>query len=141
MNGFADGVNGVAVTIANPPTSGTYANNSLAAMATVTAAVPTTFLGFLRMGKVNMKATAQQVAPTAVSLSSFYNVTAIYTDGHSIPYNGGFDNNGYGYSADALGQVRASNNLGALLSWRGNNPACSGPSAVLTPSLPFAAVA
>jgi hypothetical protein len=120
FNGFTNGSNGVAVTIQNPPASGTYANNSLAVLATVTKAVPTTFLGILGMGKINMKAQALQLAPTQFNLSSFYNVNAIYTDGTSIPSNGGFDTAGYAFSANTLGAVRASNNLGALLSWRLN---------------------
>jgi len=120
MNGYTNGTNGVTVTIANPPSTGTYAGNSSAVLATINAAVPTTFLGILGMGNVNMKATAQAVAPTLVNLSSFYNVTAIYTDGTSIPDTGGFDGSGYAYSANALGEARASNNLGALISWRGN---------------------
>ncbi len=119
MNSFTNGVNGVSVTIANPPTTGTYANNSLAVLATVTQAVPATFLGILGMGKVNMKAQSEQLAPARFSLSSVYNVNAIYTDGTAIQ-NGGFDTAKYAFSADALGQVRASNNLGPLLSWRGN---------------------
>jgi hypothetical protein len=120
FNGYTNGVSGVAVTIQNPPTSGTYSGNSLAVLATVTKAVPTTFLSLLGLGKVNMKATALQLAPTQMSLSSAYNVIAIYTDGTSIPNNGGFDTDGYAFSANALGQVRASNNLGALQAWRGN---------------------
>jgi hypothetical protein len=120
FNGFTNGSNGVTVTIQNPPAAGTYANNSLAVLATVTKTVPTTFLGILGMGKVNMKAQALQLAPTIVSLSSAANVIAIYKDSATIPSNGGFDGQGYAYSADALGQVRSSNNLGALQSWRGN---------------------
>jgi hypothetical protein len=77
-------------------------------------------LGVLGLGNVTMKAQAVFEAPSQVSLSSAYNVIAIYTDGHSIPSGGGFDTNGYAYSANALGQVRESNNLGALQSWRGN---------------------
>jgi hypothetical protein len=72
------------------------------------------------MGKVNMQAQTVVMTPTQFSLSSAYNVYAIYTDGHSIPSNGGFDTDGYAYSANALGAVRASNGLGALQSWRGN---------------------
>lgn len=37
-----------------------------------------------------------------------------------IPANGGFDANGHAYSANLLGQIRESNGLGALQSWRGN---------------------
>ncbi len=120
LNGFTDGANGVAVTIANPPTSGTYSGNTLAVSATITKPVPPTFLGVMGLGNVTMKAQAVIETPSQVSLSSAFNVNAIYTDGHSIPYDGGFDTYGYGFSASALGSVRASNGLGALQSWRGN---------------------
>ncbi len=119
-NGFTNGSNGVSVTIQNPPASGSYAGNTLALLATITKPVPPSFLGLLNMGKVNVKAQALVVAPTQVNLTSFYNVNAIYTDGHSIPHTGGFDTSGYAFSASELGQVRASNGLGALQSWRGN---------------------
>jgi hypothetical protein len=119
-NGFTDGSNGVVVTIANPPTSGIYSGNSMAVMATITKPVPPTFLGVLGLGNVTMKSQAVIEAPSQVSLTSAFNVIAIYTDGHSIPDTGGFDAYGYAFSANALGQVRESNNLGALQSWRGN---------------------
>ncbi len=119
-NGFTDGSNGVVVTIANPPTSGTYSGNSMAVMATITKPVPPTFLGILGLGNVTMKAQAVFETPSQVSLTSAFNVNAIYSDGHSIPANGGFDANGHAYSANLLGQIRESNGLGALQSWRGN---------------------
>ncbi len=120
LNGFTDGAKGVAVTIANPPTSGTYSGNTLAVSATITKPVPPTFLGVMGLGNVTMKAQAVIETPSQVSLSSAANVIAIYTDSATIPSNGGFDAQGYAYSANALGQVRSSNNLGALQSWRGN---------------------
>jgi len=119
-NGFTDGSNGVVVTIANPPTSGTYSGNSMAVMATITKPVPPTFLGVLGLGKVTMRAQAVFETPSQLSLTSAFNVNAIYMDGHSIPSNGGFDADGYAYSANAMGGVRASNGLGPLLSWRGS---------------------
>jgi hypothetical protein len=120
LNGYTNGVNGVVVTIANPPTSGTYSGNAMAVSATITKGLPSSFLGVLGLGSVTMKSQAVVATPTRVSLTSAFNIHAIYTDGHSIPNNGGFDGTAFAFSANALGQVRASNNLGALESWRGN---------------------
>jgi hypothetical protein len=115
-NGFTDGVNGVTVTITITPIASSYSSTLLA---TITASVRPTFLGILGMGKVDMRAQASQLQGVPVNLSSYYNVIDIYTDGRSIPSNGGFDGSGYAFSANLLGQVRASNGLGAILSWRG----------------------
>jgi len=107
MNGFVDGSNGVTVTIENPPSSGSYSGNAKALRAIIKEAKSTSFLGILGMGQVNMQAQSVVLTPTQFSLSSAYNVYAIYTDGHSIPSNGGFDADGYAFSANALGAVRA----------------------------------
>jgi hypothetical protein len=119
-NGYTNGVGGVSVTVANPPVTGAYKGNSAALTATVLQAVPTTFLGILGMSRVNMQAQALQLVPTPVSLTSNFNWKAIYTDGTTFASTGGFDAGGSALSANAIGQVRASNNLGALVSWRGN---------------------
>jgi len=119
-NGYTNGTNGVTVTIENPPSSGSYTGNSLAIRATVTRTMPGTFLAILGLGNVNMKAQALQVASTPMSLTSSYNVYGIYTDGTAIYNTGGFDTSNYAFSATLLGSVRASNGLGALVSWRGN---------------------
>jgi hypothetical protein len=119
-NGYTNGANGVTVTIENPPASGSYAGNSLALRATISRTMPSTFLAFAGLGNVNMKAQVLQVAATPITLTPAYNVNAISTDGTAIYSTGGFDNSSYAYSANALGAVRASNALGALISWRGN---------------------
>jgi hypothetical protein len=115
-NGFTDGVNGVAVTIGITAIASSYSYN---VTATVTESIAPYFLGVLGSGKMSMSAQAAQEVGVPVNLSSSYNVIGIYTDGHSIPSNGGFDVTGYAFSANLLGQVRASNSLGAILSWRG----------------------
>lgn len=47
LNGFTDGVNGITITIQNPPTSGTYSGDTTAVQATVQQQVHTAFLVFL----------------------------------------------------------------------------------------------
>ena len=115
-NGFTDGVSGVTVTITVTPISSSY---SATILATITESIPPTFLGILGLGSVKMKAQASREQGVPVNLSSAYNVIGIYTDGHAIPSNGGFDTSGYAFSANLLGLVRESNGLGAILSWRG----------------------
>jgi hypothetical protein len=115
-NGFTDGSNGATVAITITPLASSYSSTLLA---TVTQSITPAFLGILGMGKISMKAQSSQKEGVPVNLSSAYNVISIYTDGHSIPSNGGFGGNGYAFSANALGQVRESNGLGAILSWRG----------------------
>jgi len=115
-NGLTDGVNGVAVTITVTAIASSYSST---VAASITESVAPTFLGILGLGKINMKAQASTNEAVAVNLTSYYNVIGIYTDGHAIPSNGGFDAYGYAFSANLLGQVRASNGLGAMLSWRG----------------------
>lgn len=119
-NGYTNGAGGVTVTVANPPGAGAYQGNMAALTATVLQSVPTTFLGILGVSKVSMQAQALQLAPTTVSLSAKFNWPAIYKDGTTFSSTGGFDAGGNAISANALGQVRTSNNLGALVSWRGN---------------------
>jgi hypothetical protein len=114
-NGFTNGANGVAVTITITPISSSYSSTI---SATITESIPPTFLGILGMGTVNMQAKASTNEAVPVNLTSYYNVIAIYTDGHAIPNGGGFDS-GYAFSANLLGLVRESNSLGAILSWRG----------------------
>jgi len=114
-NGFTNGANGVTVTITVTAISGT---SSSKISATIKESIPPTFLGILGMGTVNMQAQATQNEGVPVSLSSYYNVIAIYTDAQTIPNGGGFDS-GFAFSANLLGQVRESNGLGAILSWRG----------------------
>jgi len=116
-NGFTDGVNGVAVTITITAIASSYSSNL---SATITESLAPGFLGILGLGKMNMKAQGAMVEAVPVNLSSAYNVIAIYTDGHAIPSNGGFDASGYAFSANLLGQVRELNGLGAILSWRGH---------------------
>jgi hypothetical protein len=115
-NGFTDGVNGVAVTITITAIANSY-SSKLAV--TITESIAPGFMGILGLGKINMKAQAAKVEGVPVNLTSYYNIIGIYTDGHSIPSNGGFGGNGYAFSANLLGQVRESNGLGAILSWRG----------------------
>ena len=114
-NGFTNGNNGVTVTITVTAISGT---SSSKISATIQESIPPTFLGILGMGTVNMQAQATQNEAVPVSLSSYYNVIAIYTDAQNIPNGGGFDS-GFAFSANLLGLVRESNGLGAILSWRG----------------------
>jgi hypothetical protein len=67
MNGFTDGVNGVTVSIVNPPTSGTYAGNSSVIQATVTQSVNTLFMSLVKGGKSTVAGTAfAEVLPTCV---------------------------------------------------------------------------
>jgi hypothetical protein len=115
-NGFSDGVNGVAVTIGITAIASSYSYN---VTATVTESIAPYFLGVLGSGKMSMSAQAASEVGVPVNLSSAYNVIGIYTDGSSIPSNGGFDQAGYAFSGNLLGQVRASNSKGAILSWRG----------------------
>jgi hypothetical protein len=115
-NGFTDGVNGVAVTVTVTAVASSYSST---VAATITESVAPTFLGILGLGKINMKAQASTTTSVPVNLTSYYNVFGIYTDGHAIPSNGGFDNAGYAFSANLLGQARAASGLGAMLSWRG----------------------
>jgi hypothetical protein len=58
MNGFTDGSNGVTVSIANPPTTGTYAGNTLVFQATVAQNVNTLLMGLLNHGTSTIAATA-----------------------------------------------------------------------------------
>jgi len=119
-NGYTNALGGVTVTIDNPPLSGSYTGNNAALKATITQAAPTTFLGILGMGKVNMQAQSLQLKPTVVNLASYFNVNAMYTDGTTFSSAGGFDSGGNSLSASFMGQVRSSNNLGPIISWRGN---------------------
>jgi hypothetical protein len=115
-NGFTDGVNGVTVTVTVTPISSSY---SATILATIKESLPPTFLGILGLGSVSMQAQASREQGVPVNLSSYYNVIGIYTDGTSFASNGGFDENGYAFSANLLGQVRESSGLGAIVSWRG----------------------
>jgi hypothetical protein len=119
LNGFTDGSNGVTVTFQNPPTAGPYANNSYCARAIISQSVATSFMSLVSFPKVTMQALYDQPGSTPVSLTSSANVYGIFTNGTTVT-NGGFDTKGYAFSANALDSVRTSNNLGALLSWRGN---------------------
>jgi len=119
LNGFTNGVNGVNVSVKNPPTSGTYANVTSAVRVTITQSVPTSFMSLAAFPAVTMKARYDEPGITPVSLTSSFNIYAIYRDTSSV-VDGGFDTSNYGYSANALDPVRTANNLGALLSWRGN---------------------
>lgn len=47
LNGFTDGVNGVSISVVNPPTSGTYSGNMNAIQATVRQNYHTAFLGMI----------------------------------------------------------------------------------------------
>jgi hypothetical protein len=58
LNGFTDGVNGVTITIQNPPTSGTYSGDTTAIQATVQQRVHTAFLVFLGMNYASPAAMA-----------------------------------------------------------------------------------
>jgi len=117
-NGYTNGVNGVTVTVENPPSSGSYAGNSSAFRAIVKQAVSPTFLSILGMGKVNMQAQSLQVSAAYMSLNSSFNVNAIVTDGSTVN-NGGFDTASYAYSANALGYQFNGMSNGSRLSWRG----------------------
>jgi hypothetical protein len=122
QNGFTNGVNGVTVTAQNPPNYGTYADVTSAVRVTITQSVPTSFMSLVSFPAVTMKARYDQpgITPiTPVSLSSVFNVYAVFRDTTTVT-NGGFDTSSYAYSANALDSVRTSNNLGALISWRGD---------------------
>ena len=60
LNGFVDGQNNTSVTIANPPQSGPFAKDQSAVAATVTQAVPTSFMRIL--GQASTTITARAVA-------------------------------------------------------------------------------
>ena len=47
LNGFADGVNGVTITIQNPPTSGSYSGDDSAIQVQISQTYATTFMGVL----------------------------------------------------------------------------------------------
>jgi hypothetical protein len=67
QNGFTNGVNGVSVTIANPPTSGGYTGDSLAVQATISQSIHTVFMGLVNGGTATVAATAvARVMPTCL---------------------------------------------------------------------------
>jgi hypothetical protein len=68
---------------------------------------------------VSMTAEYDMPGAALVSLTSAFNVNAIFKDSSTVT-NGGFDTSYYAFSANALGSVRANSNLGSLISWRGN---------------------
>ena len=67
-NGFTNGVNGVTVTMANPPTSGSYAGNLNSVQATVSQSVNNLFMGLVvNGGKSTVAATAvASIIPTCI---------------------------------------------------------------------------
>jgi len=117
-NGYTNGVNGVTVTVENPPSSGSYSGNSSAFRAIITQAVSPSFLSILGMGKVNMQAQSLQLSAAYVTLNSSFNVNAVFTDGTTIT-NGGLDTAGWALSANALGYQFNGMSNGSRLSWRG----------------------
>jgi len=119
LNGFTNGSNGVTVTVQNPPTAGPYANNSYSVRATISQSVPTSFMSLVAFPTVTISSTYDQPGATPVSLTSVFNIYAIFRDTTTVT-NGGFDNQSYAFSANALDSVRTANNVGALLNWRGN---------------------
>lgn len=123
LNGFTNGSQGVVVTIQNPPTSGTYANNSYAVQATIQQSIAPGFLGILHAGNATVQGQAVHVVQP-VSIASYYNVEAIVMDGTYIPSGGGLDGAAFGISAKLFSSVRNQNtgqytNPG-VLTWRGN---------------------
>jgi hypothetical protein len=58
LNGFTNGTNNVTVTIANPPTSGTYSGSATAVQATVKKVMPTFFMMIMGQNSVTLTATA-----------------------------------------------------------------------------------
>jgi hypothetical protein len=67
LNGFTNGVNGVTVTMANPPTSGSYSADSSAVQATISQSVHTVFMGLVNGGTATVAATAvAKVLPTCI---------------------------------------------------------------------------
>jgi hypothetical protein len=58
LNGFINGTNHVTVTIANPPTSGTYSGSASAVQATVSKVMPTFFMMIMGQNSVTLTATA-----------------------------------------------------------------------------------
>jgi hypothetical protein len=68
LNGFTDGHDNTTVTILNPPTSGTYANQTSAVSATVTKVVPTFFMRAMGQNSVTVSSTA--VAQTSTGAGS-----------------------------------------------------------------------
>lgn len=67
VNGFTNGVNGVTVSIVNPPTGGTYTGNSWAVQATVSQTVKTIFMGLVGSGTTKISASAvAEVLPTCI---------------------------------------------------------------------------
>jgi hypothetical protein len=119
LNGFTNGSNGVTVTIQNPPTAGTYSGNSYSVRSLITQSVTTSFMSLVGFPKVTLSALFDQPGATSVSLTSAFNVNAIFRDTTNIT-NGGFDTSNYSYSANAMDPIRTSAGLGPMLSWRGN---------------------
>ncbi len=119
LNGFTDGVNGVTVSTQNPPTAGPYTNVSYSVRATITQSVPTSFMSLVAFPTVTISSTYDEPGIAPVSMTSIFNIYAIFRDSTTVT-NGGFDNASYAFSANALDSVRTANNVGALLSWRGN---------------------
>jgi hypothetical protein len=67
QNGFTNGVNGVMVSMANPPTSGGYSGDSSAVQATISQSVRTIFMGLVNGGTATVAATAvAKVMPTCI---------------------------------------------------------------------------
>jgi hypothetical protein len=119
LNGFTNGSNGVTVTVQNPPTSGQYVSASSAVRVIISQSVPTSFMSLVAFPTVTMKSYYDLAGSTPVSMTSVFDVYAIFRDSTPVS-NGGFDTSNYAFSANAIDPVRTSNNLGALLAWRGN---------------------
>jgi hypothetical protein len=119
LNGFTNGSNGVTVTVQNPPTSGQYVSASSAVRVSISQSVATSFMSLVAFPTVTIKSYYDLAGSTPVSMTSAFNVYAIFRDSTTVS-NGGFDNHNYAFSANAIDPVRTSNNLGAELAWRGN---------------------
>ncbi len=67
QNGFTDGVNGVTVSVTQPPTSTVWVNDQWSVQATVSQSVTNLFMGLVNGGKSTVAATAvARVLPTCV---------------------------------------------------------------------------
>jgi hypothetical protein len=66
-NGFTNGVNGVSVSMAQPPTSTQWVGDAWSVQATISESVPNAFMGLVNAGKSTLRATAvARVLPACI---------------------------------------------------------------------------
>ena len=87
LNGFADGVGGVSVSVNRPPTSGTYSGNSSYVEVVVKKPEPTYFLKVLGFSTVDVAARAVSssiTSPNCIYALDPIAIGAIHTDGGDV---------------------------------------------------------